>query len=164
MKILKKNVIILGSFVVVLLMVSGATAVPQSNGQTQSTVGSQQTNEILDQGSFNIGAIYGTTWYLLGWGMYPLGGVHIEIKYGDTVIRRVSRLLSCRYRAISLPLNREYTVTASSNIILRQGNQYYRLMPETVTVNLTLDKPFAHLDFALDTEPTNHNSNKEKSC
>ena len=109
------------------------------------------------------GSIYGSTHYLLGWGVYELPFALVVAESEGITRQDRSNILS-NYRINTLPLDKTYTVTASSNIIIEQQGKYYELVSESKTVTLTENEPNIEVNFALTTrqvESINVDKNKD---
>jgi len=99
-----------------------------------------------------IGAIFGKTGYLFGWGAYTFPFMLVKARLGFIVVRRDISNFFCNYRLIGLPLGHTYTVTVSSNAILQYEDEYYRFISQTILITLTASNPCANIDFFLETE------------
>lgn len=86
------------------------------------------------------GSIYGETYGLKGWAAYPLSGVHIEARIGNTVIGMDTSNIFAKYRIRGLPIGYTYTIIASS--------PGYDI--DTAEITLTSDKPHVKVNFGLE--------------
>jgi hypothetical protein len=87
----------------------------------------------------NYGSIYGETYGLDGWAVYPLLGVHIEARIGDTVIGMGRSNIFANYRIRGLPIGYTYTIIASA--------PGYDI--DKAEITLTSDEPHAKVNLGL---------------
>jgi len=105
-----------------------------------------------------MGTIYGSTNYLIGWGIYELPFALVVAESEGITVQDRSNIFS-NYKISNLPLDKSYNVTASSDVIIERNGKYYKLIPETINVYLSSATPNFELVFALNCKET---TNKEK--
>jgi len=132
------------TYALIILLISMAIA-PSINASITKKSTTVEEREIA-----GFGSIYGSTHYLLGWGVYELPFTLVVAESEGTSRQDRSNIFS-NYRINSLPLDKTYTVTASSNRIIEQQGKYYELVSESRTVTLTENEPSIELNFALKT-------------
>jgi len=165
MKNTKKTILAIGAVAlllgILLMPCINATMLEEDTVETTAENGTVE-GDVLTGGAENedyesacFGSIYGTTFYLFGWGIYGLPFALVEARIGDVVVGKDrSSFLYCFYRIRRLPIDHTYTVTASSEGYIEHNGKYFGFIPETTTVTLTADNPNVRIDFYLDTEPT----------
>jgi len=144
-----ENIITIGAVALLLGMVLmpciNAMMLEGETVETLSTSGKTNEGYMNEEENHNTepigyGSIYGETYGLKGWMAYPLPGVHIEARIGNTVVGMDTSNIFAKYRIRMLPIGYTYTVIASC--------PGYDI--DTAEITLTSDEPHVRVGFGLE--------------
>lgn len=148
MKISKKAIVCAITFIVTAIApIVNANELNENNIQVEEEISC-------------FGTIHGGTYYLEGWGCYPLIFAQLELS-GDEIYRTTNSGFDAHYIFTGLPLDKTYNIKCSANGYISQIE----------TVTLTSTQPNSIVNFALEMDEVSYsgeivqiNMNEEQTC